>query len=411
MNKMTTIKIAIGAVFLFLLNISTVLADYTSDVQQIAQTNNEFALDMFSISRKKTGNFTFSPYSIASALAMTAGGARGDTAYEIAETMHFNLGPERTHSAFTKLNSLYQQMQEKGHIQLYIANALWPHKDFSIQADFLQFTQHYYGVSITPVDYMNESEAARQIINNWVKENTSNKISEILRPGDLQLDTLLVLINAIYFKGDWAKQFNQTNTRTSDFHLTNDSTKKVPLMNQQGNFRYAVVPQAKILELPYIDKQLSMVFILPDTIEGLDAIENQLTAEQLNGWLSQLSSQNVNVHLPRFKISSGSFLLNDVLKTLGIRKAFAVGADFSGMDATRSMYIGAVMHKAFVAVNEEGSEAAASTAVINYRSAVPKNNGAVNFKADHPFLFIIKDNLSENILFLGRVVDPISEKE
>jgi len=386
-----------------LFSVSLTLAEEQPlDLMSIVKENTAFALDLYSMLKKEKGNLFFSPYSISSALAMTYGGARGDTAEEMAKTLHFTLGAEKTHPAFADLDTTFYEIQKKGSVQLHIANSLWPQKDYRFLPEYLTLTKRYYGVSITPVDYVKATEEARKIINTWVEDRTKEKIKDLIGKGDLDPVTVLLLVNAIYFKGNWASQFDLKRTTKSDFSLLSGGKTQVSMMYQKGTFGYREIEGAQVLELPYNGKQLSMILILPDEPTHLSKLEDELTLANLDSWLSRIPEEDVNVYLPKFKVTWGTFELNKPLQALGMRKAFGSGADFSGMDGTKILSISAVLHKAFVEVNEEGTEAAAATAVVMSRG-VPRIH---TFRADHPFIFLIRDNTTGSILFLGRMVDP-----
>ncbi|MCI5133285.1 MAG: serpin family protein [Candidatus Electrothrix sp. EH2] len=213
-----------------------------------------------------------------------------------------------------------------------------------------------------------------------------------------------MLVNVIYFKGKWARQFDPGRTAKSDFFLSEDSKIRIPMMYQKGTFDYAKIKGAELLKLPYVGNKLSMVIILPEKVEGLSEIENRFTEKNLEAWLSRLSRQTVKVYLPKFKITWGTFDLKQPLQASGMRKAFSADADFSGIEETKNLFIGPVLHKAFVEVNEKGTKAAAVTeTTIRALCIIPE---PLIFKADHPFLFLIQDNVTNSILFLGRVIDP-----
>ncbi len=376
-----------------------------SDLIATVTGNNTFALDLYSILRKEEGNLFFSPYSLSSALAMTYAGARGDTAAEIAKVLHFTQGSDGMHPALADLNKVFDTIQKAGHVRLHIANSLWPQKDHPFQPDYLTLLKEHYGASITPVDYVTATEQAREKINKWVEVKTKEKITNLIPPGVLNHLTRLVLVNAIYFKGDWKSQFDPINTRESEFTVSKHDEVKVSMMHQKGRFGYGETSGAQLLELPYLGSDLSMVVILPQTVDHLPEIERQLTEANLHLWLSSLSKQEVLVWLPKFKVTWGVFSLKEPLQYLGMRKAFdPLGADFSGMDGTRELFITQVLHKAFVEVNEEGTEAAAATAAVVGRTMALHRTQT--FKADHPFLFLIRDNVTGSILFLGRVLNP-----
>ena len=385
------------------------LADAPSvELKSIVESNTRFALDLYSVLKKEEGNIFFSPYSISTALAMTYGGARANTAKEMAQTLHFTLGQEKIPPAFADLEIKLNEIQKQGEVLLYVANSLWPQKDYPFRQDYLSLMRKDYGVAITPVDYVKACEEARKIINRWVEDKTKNKIKELIRKGDLDPLTVLVLVNAIYFKGDWASQFDPELTKMKDFVLTDGQKKKIPIMEQKGNFGLRELEDAQILELPYVGNQLSMLIILPRELPGLQKIEDALSENNLRSWLSRLPREEVRVYLPKFKITWGTFELNEPLIALGMKDAFSrARADFTGMAETRELFISLVLHKAFIEVNEEGTEAAAATAVVMSKEISRPRV----FRADHPFLFLIRDNITGSILFLGRVVDPSIKME
>lgn len=377
--------------------------DRDAAAQAVVDGNTAFALDLYRELKGEEGNLFFSPYSISTALAMTYAGARGETERQMAQTLHFTLGQDWLHPAFASLETGLQAVQQPGELQLRVANSLWPQIDYPFLEAYLSLVAEHYGVLITPVDYR-QTEAARTRINTWVEEKTEKKIEDLIPPGMLDALTTLVLVNAIYFKGNWANQFDPASTAGAPFWVTPDEPIQVPMMTQEKEFRYAEWEGLQILELPYVGNYLSMVVILPEEVGGLAALENALTVENLDRWTGRLWQREVVVFLPRFGMSWG-FELSRTLIAMGMGAAFG-GADFSGMDGTTSLFIDKVLHKAFVDVNEEGTEAAAATAVIMARGMPPP---PVTFRADHPFLFLIRDNKTGSILFLGRVLEPESE--
>ncbi|MCI5139279.1 MAG: serpin family protein, partial [Candidatus Electrothrix sp. AR1] len=254
---------------------------------------------------------------------------------------------------------------------------------------------------------------AREIINRWVEDKTKGKIKDLIRQGNLNYLTTLVLVNAIYFKGKWASPFDPKDTDESDVFCPSEYREvQVSMMYQKGKFGYAEIKGAQLLELPYMGKQLSMVIILPEKVVGLPEIENRLTEKNLEAWLSRLSQQDVKVYLPKFNVTWGTFDLMRPLQASGMRKAFNLKrANFSGIDGTKNLFISSVFHKTFIEVNEEGTEAAAATAVVEDWGALYAEPALFTlFEADHPFLFLIRDNVTKSILFLGRVVDPSKDQ-
>jgi len=376
--------------------------DVSPDAATVVDENTRFALDLYADLKQKKGNLFFSPYSMSAALAMTYGGARGNTATEMAKALHFTLGQE-VHAVFAELETRLGEVHKKGTVQLHIANSLWPQKDYPFRQEYLALMKKEYAVSTTPVDYTvaTAREEARRVINEWIAKETKDKIKDLVRQQDLTDLTTLLLVNAIYFKGDWASQFDPDQTSMSDFTLLSGETKQVPMMQQKGTFGYGEFEDVQVIELPYEGKELSMFILLPRDPKGLGDLEKALSAENLETWLSGLREKELRVHLPKFKITWGTFDLKEPLMALGMRDAFIDRqADFSGMDGTRELFIAHVLHKAFVEVNEEGSEAAAATAVVMAKGIPPA------FEADHPFVFLIRENTTGSVLFLGRVVDP-----
>jgi serpin B len=262
----------------------------------------------------------------------------------------------------------------------------------------------YYGASITPVDYKKANEEARTRINEWVEKKTEEKITDLIKPDVLTPLTRLVLVNAIYFKGNWARQFKQSLTHDAPFYLTPGKPVPVPFMTQEGTLRYGEEGGLQILELPYEGNDLAMLIILPRRVDGLAELEKALTPENLNQWIRRLREQKIEVFVPKFKLAS-AFSLNETLVAMGMRDAFdQTKANFAGMDGTTLLYISAALHQAVVEVNEEGTEAAAATGIVMGLKSVPEP--PTTFRADHPFIFLIRDNKTGSILFMGRVVDP-----
>lgn len=364
--------------------------------------NTAFALDLYQQLRSATGNLFLSPHSISAALAMTYAGAHGETEKQMAKALHFTLPQAKLHPAFAELQARLNEAQGSNTVQLSVANSLWPAKGLALRGDFLDRMEKNYQTRLTPLDY-GQTEAARQTINHWVESQTRDKIKELLKPGILDPQTVLVLANAIYFKGDWANPFKPENTRALSFHLTSAKKVNTPMMHQSRlPCRFYADAEVQLLELPYKGDRLSMVVLLPRQLAGLPGLEQGLTAPKLKGWIGSLSRREVDVWFPKFKATS-EFRLDDKLKALGMVAAFGA-ADFTGMFQQGGPRISAVVHKAFVEVNEQGTEAAAATAAAMLSSLPP------SFRADHPFLFLIRDQSTGSVLFLGRLVNPLQSK-
>uniref|UniRef100_L7N1U6 Serpin domain-containing protein n=1 Tax=Myotis lucifugus TaxID=59463 RepID=L7N1U6_MYOLU len=396
-------------------------------MEQLSLANTRFAVDLFRTLKDNnpSGNIFISPMSISSALAMVFLGARGTTEAQMsknlymniqviissgekADTLHFDAVKE-IHSSFQSLNA---DINKHGAPYiLKLANRLYGEKTYEFLPEFLASTQEMYGAELASVDFQRASEDARKVINEWVKGQTEGKIPELLAAGMVDNMTKLVLVNAIYFKGNWQETFSKKSTTDTPFRLNKKDTKTVKMMYQKSKFPFGYIEDLKcrVLELPYQGRDLSMVILLPDDIEdeatGLKKIEEQLTLEKLHEWTNpeNLRSIKVNVHLPRFKLEE-SYNLNSHLKSLGIEDLFNSTADLSGMSRARDLFISEIIHKSFVEVNEEGTEAAAAATTLIKKSGrlLPEEN----FVADHPFIFFIRHNPSTNILFLGRLSSP-----
>jgi serpin B len=373
------------------------------DTAAVVQGNNVFALDLFGRLRQKDGNLFFSPYSISNALAMTYAGARGQTAEQMATTLHFGLPAPRLHPAFGELIRHLNAGGKDRKYQLSVANALWGQKGYTFLPDFLRLTQDVYQGGLKEVDFV-RAEEARKTINRWVEEQTKDKIKDLIPEGALVPDTRLVLTNAIYFKAAWAEPFPAGATQKEDFHLGGGKKVQVPMMHTNEALRYRDGGTFHALELPYQGRELSMLVLLPKKADGLAELEKNLTSARLDEWLKGMKVHMVNMALPKFKITS-QFSLKDVLSAMGMPLAFSMRADFSGMTTRERLFIDKVLHKAFVDVNEKGTEAAAATAVVIRPTAAP-NYARADFRADHPFVFLIRENRTGSVLFLGRVADP-----
>jgi len=374
----------------------------TGDQAAVVTGNNEFAFDLYGQLRTHDGNLFFSPYSVSTALAMTYAGARGQTAEQMAKTLHFNLEQDRLPAAYARLVKTMNADSQKRAYQLRVANALWGQQGYPFLPSFLKLAADSYGAGLHEVNFK-AIEAARHTINAWVEKETNDKIKDLIPAGVLRADTRLVLTNAIYFKGAWTSPFKKNLTRDDAFFTAADKKTTVPMMNQTGSFKYLDQADFQALELPYEGKDLSLVVLLPKKVDGLADLEKKLTAASLKAWTSKMHPDEVKVSLPKFKLTE-EVQLQDTLARMGMPAAFQPeAADFSGMDGDKDLFISAVLHKAFVDVNEEGTEAAAATGVVAAPAAIRLTT---TFRADHPFVLLIQDKRSGSILFLGRVANP-----
>jgi len=376
------------------------------DNSSVVQGNTEFALSLYAQLLSQQGNLFFSPLSLSTALAMTYGGARGQTAEQMATVLHFPAEQQQLPPVFATLSKDLHADSETHGYQLHVANALWGQKGYRFRQDFLSTTKTYYGAGLNEVDFQTAAEETRKTINAWVEQQTKDKIKDLIPPGALNELTRLVLTNAIYFKGDWLLPFMKSLTKEEDFKVATDRQVTVPMLHQTGFFKYFDGGNFQALELPYVENKLSMVVFLPKKVDGLAEFEQSLTTQNLMKWLPQLQQHEVVMTLPKFRVTA-EFTLNKTLSNMGMPLAFSPhAADFSGMSEEKDLYLSAVIHKAYVDVNEEGTEAAAATGIVmRTLSAGPPPS---TFHADHPFVFLIRDNSSGSLLFLGRLVQPQS---
>ncbi len=378
------------------------------EVKSAVESNTAFALDLYKKLKEQPGNLSFSPYSISTSLAMTYAGARGQTEAEMARVFHFNPAQTNIHAAFGVLTERMDKIQRWNRITLITANSLWSQRDYAFMAAFLDLIHTDYKADARLVDFKTAPETARGEINSWVQQKTKGKIQNLVQSGKFTPLTRLALCNAIYFKGKWQTQFKPKDTAPAPFHVSTNETVTVPMMYQSSQFKMAYNDDesVELVELPYVGNDLSMIILLPTSYgeeNDLSSLEAKLTIENLRIWLKTLDQTNphkTSVWLPRFTTTQ-SFDLADELKSLGIPSALNGAANFSGMDGTTNLFISDVIHKAFVEVNESGTEAAAATWVH-----LATKSMAVRFVADHPFIFLIRENGSGTILFLGRIVDP-----
>ena len=381
----------------------------TLDNETLGNSINAFALDLYGRLRQSDQNagenLFVSPFSISTALAMTYAGADGETARQMQEALQLPSEGEGVHQSYEKLLDHLNGLQKEDELQLSVANALWGQKGYGFRNNYLDLTQQRYGAGLEQVNFRQDVEAARKTINDWVAEKTEDKIKDLIPRGALTNMTRLVLTNAIYFKARWANVFEENATRDKPFKLLDGSKVDVPTMHQTERFGYGETQDVKWLEMPYKGHKTSMVILLPKNDSGLAALEKSLTSRRLTKWLDETEYTRVSAAIPKFKLTS-KFMLGDMLKAMGMTDAFdPEKADFTGMSDRGDLFIQAAIHKAYVDVYEKGTEAAAATGiavgVTSVQTGKPKQ-----FRADHPFLFLIRDRESGSILFMGRVMNP-----
>jgi serpin B len=382
------------------------------DNGSVAEGTNRFAFDLYrqlASSPDSSGkNIFFSPYSISSALAITYEGARGTTADEIRSVLHFPANGTLMREGFAATDARLNRGSDN--YTLRTANALWAEETYQFLPEYVDVAGRWYGANVTNLDFRNNPDGSRAIINRWVEEQTEEKIRDLLPAGSIDALTRLVITNAIYFKGTWAEQFDPNETTDEEFRVGPNETVQVRMMqrtDEDAVFGYAETDALQVLEMPYAHgngTELSMLVLLPKG-DNLTAVEERLDADMVAELRDSLDSQRVRVYFPKFKLET-EYSLPRVLAAMGMPTAFTGDADLSGMDGTRDLFVSDVVHKAFVDVNEEGTEAAAATGVVVNLVSAPIEDTVPVFRADHPFVFMIVEEDSGTVLFMGRVADP-----
>ena len=402
----TARELIAGIICLFLTS-----AIVAGEQDNTAASINQFGTDLYGEIVEGSGNNVFfSPFSISTALAMTWAGADGRTADEMADVLHFRGRPEHTHSGFFSLmNSLKAYFSNSDSLNVSVSNALWTDNRYPLNPDYASTVRNQYRANVEQVSYQSDDlETTRQTINNRIAEDTRDRIKELLMTGDIDPSTMLVLTNAIYFKGDWLSQFDPAETRDSYFYTLNGSKEQIDLMHQtieKKVYKYYAEDDLQLLEFPYVGDDLAMDIILPNKRDGIKDIE-PLLDKQLEKWLRNLEyqSKTLELFIPKLDLSCRTDLGN-LLMSMGMETPFSSAADFTNMFKHDNAWIDKVIHEANITVDEEGTIAAAATAVIMMKSAHEPEK--LVFRADHPFIFLIRDRETGVILFMGRVMNPL----
>lgn len=376
-----------------------------AELKKFAEQNNDFGFELYHRLRTQPGNVFFSPYSISSALAMVSTGARNETEAQMLKCLH--LGANQQLNTTLHRDLMTSMLHQPKGYDIRIANALWGQNAHPFKPEFVTRLQRSFRAEGRTLDFAGEPEQSRTTINQWVEAQTNQRIKDLLPSGSITGLTRLVLTNAIYFKGTWQTPFNKSATRPADFFVKSDDKVKTEMMARTASMRYAENDLFQALELPYAGDRLSMVIMLPRKRNNLADAESQLSSGMVSQLVQKMTSPKVILSLPRIKTTYEK-PLKSTLMSMGMTDAFSVGsADLSGIDGTRELFISEVYHKAFCEINEEGTEAAAATGVVVAKLAAPVNEPPpVEFKADHPYLYLIRDRQTGSILFMGRVADP-----
>ncbi len=374
-------------------------------IESLAESNNLFAADLFKQIQSKSENLIFSPYSIGTVLAMIYSGSGGKTASEMSEVLYFPaqelLDPVESGMRESMLAADTMQGTD-----FRLANAIWAQEDFSFLPDYLARVEKYYDAPLSLMDFVETSnrEESRKTINHWVEEKTNNRIQDLIQPGILDASTRLVLTNAIYFNGGWMFPFDKAATSPSLFHTSKQESIKTDFMHQTRSYPYYEDEEIQAISLPYKNKRMALMIILPKSIEGWRLISQVINYERINLVISGMGTREVRLALPKFR-SELQINLRQELTSMGMGTAFSRHADLSGMTGEENLYVDEVIHKAFIEVNEMGTEAAAATAaIIGLKSSL--SDDPVRFNADHPFVFFLLDRQTSCIIFTGRLVKP-----
>jgi len=369
------------------------------NAQSIIESNNQFGFEFYQ-EIKSNNNFVFSPASISSAFAMTYNGAQGNTFNEMAQVFHFNKNLSEFNTDYKNLFTLNENQKD---FQFYNANSLWIQEGMEIKQNFLDVNKTYYGASLNLLDFKNDSEKSRITINNWVSEKTKNKINDLLNPSTIDNATRLVLVNALYFKGAWKKQFKKEQNTKDKFQVAKRDFIEADFMNTSVNTWYYQDNYAEIIDIPYSDDDYSLMIIVPKSYRKIKKLEKKLDQEFYNNYINYKEKKQVKLSIPKFNIKS-DYDLGETLVKMGLKDAFTGNADFSGITEQEKLYISQAIHKATIEINEEGTEAAAATAVVMRKMSVMLDN--VELKVDRPFIYILRNNQTNCIYFIGKVVNP-----
>jgi serpin B len=403
------------------------MAHATTNFDLAAKATNEVAVDLHRQLAAGNDNLCVSPFSIESALAMTFAGADGDTRAEMARVLHFPSDASTVAPSFASLQHSLEEMTAKSGeavkkskefggpsepITLNIANRLFAQRDYDFRQNFLSLVKQNYGAAFDPLDFVADAKAATQHINKWVADQTRDKIRDLIPADALNKLTRLVLANALYLKAPWADSFSEKTTQPEPFHVRGGAPVNVRMMRKTARFGYAKREGFTAVSLPYAGGDLQFVVLLPNEVNGLRALESKLTADVLTQ-CTKLEAQDVDLHLPKFRLEPPTIALAEKLQALGMKSAFDIprgSANFDKMAPRKPndyLYISNVFHKTFIAVDEKGTEAAAATAVVMMRAtAMARPKPPIEVRVDRPFVYAVQHVPSGACLFLGRVTDP-----
>ena len=371
------------------------------DLYATIDSNNKLAIELYKEINIRNKNTFYSPYSMSTALAMVYEGSKGNTAKELENVFGYQTNSTSRHESFSYL---YKKLNnQKGDSKISTANALWIQKDYPLLSEYRNAVKTFFGGESEQLDFANQTENSRTSINIWVENNTQQKIKDLLPRGSIKNNTRFVLTNAIYFNGKWETQFDKELTKDRNFTTEMGTIVSVPMMFQESKQKYAEVDNIQILQLPYTNNDLAMTILLPRKGE-MAQLEKSLTTDAIAKWQNQLREQKINIYIPKFKTESSYDMITPLME-LGVKDLFDSKADLSGINGRNDLFVSGIFHKAYIDVYEEGTEAAAATAVVgSLKSSIQPS--PVEFIADHPFIFMIQDTSNGSILFMGKIADP-----
>jgi len=369
--------------------------------KEVARANDAFAFHLYRQIRSEGANLFVSPYSLSSALAMTYTGAREQTRAEMSDVLGFPEDNKQLGKQYRALGDHLHSLADSG-LVLNVANSLWAQKDYGFSLDFIRTNREYFSAGLKEVDFRRRYSEVRQQINQWVEKRTEDKIQDMIAEGVLDRMTRLVLVNAIYFNGKWEHPFHEKRTKEDVFRTGDGMSRQVPFMNQSLSLPYYETDLLQAVALPYAGHRVSMVILLPRKTAMMEVLEERLDVGYYQALIDSLRPQEVDLSIPRFRIEQ-KYNLNDPLQAIGMKRAFTGKADFSGMTGKQDLFISNVVHQSFVEVDEKGTEAAAATGVVMRKTSVVRKK---EFKADHPFIFMIRDDKTDTMLFLGKLGNP-----
>jgi len=400
LNKKTVTMKTLNFIAILFLFASSI---HAQEISEQVKNNNSFTFELFNY-LDNNENLFLSPFSVSSALAMTYEGAKGKTRTEMSKVLHFPQENLKVNKDFSEIINKTQSSRSSKHYTFNIANSLWAQQDFNFLHSYFETIKKYYHAPIQMVDYKDAGnlEKVRLGINKWVESKTNNKIKDLIGTGDLDDETKLVLVNAVYFLSEWQKAFKKESTKKDIFYSFNEKVEK-DFMRTSSRMKYLKSEKCQMLEVPYKNNKASMIIVMPNENQNFNEFKKSFNSETLSSSLKKASYENIRLILPKFKIEFKTDL-SKTLSNVGMKRAFTGRADFSGMTCKKNLRIDKIIHQTFINIDEAGTEAAAATAVVMKRITSVGPSKKTEFKANRPFMFVIRENSTGSILFIGQLV-------